>query len=145
MSDLAAADPARRRLLCKQALRSAALCALAIAVLGGLATDVGPWYLALKKPAWQPPDWAFGPGWTVIYALSVWSAVTAWCARQDPGWRRLFLWTWAFNGCVNILWSVLFFRLHRPDWALSEVLLLWLSISSGLICSARWPRRICSM
>ncbi|MFN7550835.1 MAG: tryptophan-rich sensory protein, partial [Pseudomonadota bacterium] len=50
-----------------------ALVALAAAVgasvAGRLATDIGPWYEALSKPAWQPPDWLFGPVWTLIYAL----------------------------------------------------------------------------
>jgi len=132
-----AARPSVRR----RALLSAALSALAIAVVGGLATDIGPWYASLKKPSWQPPDWAFGPGWTLIYAFSVWSAVTAWTTRADAGWRRTYLWLWAFNGLVNILWSVLFFRLHRPDWALSEVLLLWLSIAALIVWSARVSRK----
>jgi tryptophan-rich sensory protein len=32
------------------------------------------------------------------------------------------------NGVANVGWSPLFFRLQRPDWALFEVPLLWLSI-----------------
>jgi tryptophan-rich sensory protein len=34
----------------------------------------------------------------------------------------------AVNAALNVLWSVLFFRLQRPDWALVEVGFLWLSI-----------------
>ncbi len=34
----------------------------------------------------------------------------------------------ALNGFVNVFWSLLFFRLRRPDWALAEVGFLWLSI-----------------
>ncbi len=48
----------------------AAAAALAVALLGGLMTDIGPWYRGLQKPSLQPPDWAFGPAWTVIYALA---------------------------------------------------------------------------
>ncbi|MEM1435104.1 MAG: TspO/MBR family protein, partial [Pseudomonadota bacterium] len=48
--------------------------AVAVALVGGLATDVGPWYRNLAKPSWNPPDWLFGPAWTVIYALTAWAA-----------------------------------------------------------------------
>lgn len=34
-------------------------------------------------------------------------------------------------------WSALFFRLQRPDWALLEVGLLWLSILGLILLSAR--------
>ena len=44
--------------------------ALAVALLGTAATDLGPWYQDLRKPSWQPPDWLFGPAWTLIYALA---------------------------------------------------------------------------
>ena len=39
-------------------------------VLGGLATEIGPWYFSLKQPSWKPPDWAFGVIWTIIFILS---------------------------------------------------------------------------
>ncbi|MFN3450511.1 MAG: tryptophan-rich sensory protein, partial [Sphingorhabdus sp.] len=37
---------------------------------GGILTTIGPWYRNLKKPSWQPPDWLFGPAWTLILGLS---------------------------------------------------------------------------
>lgn len=36
---------------------------------GGLLTEIGPWYRNLRKPSRQPPDWLFGPAWTVIPGL----------------------------------------------------------------------------
>jgi tryptophan-rich sensory protein len=39
----------------------------------------------------------------------------------------------ALNGFLNILWSLLFFRLHRPDWALIEVVGLWLSVAALMV------------
>ncbi|MFN7158439.1 MAG: tryptophan-rich sensory protein, partial [Erythrobacter cryptus] len=44
----------------------AALWAIILGLAGGALTEIGPWYRALRKPAWQPPDWLFGPAWTVI-------------------------------------------------------------------------------
>ncbi|BCA59738.1 hypothetical protein HMP06_2507 [Sphingomonas sp. HMP6] len=45
-------------------------CAAALLVAGGLATPLGDWYKALRKPSWQPPGWAFGPAWTIILGLA---------------------------------------------------------------------------
>ncbi|MEM7027460.1 MAG: TspO/MBR family protein, partial [Pseudomonadota bacterium] len=59
-------------------LSVAACSALFVAILGGLMTDIGPWYQQLIKPAWQPPDWLFAPAWTLIYGVIVLAAVEAW-------------------------------------------------------------------
>lgn len=118
----------------------AALVALGVAILGGLATDIGPWYASLKRPPWQPPDVLFGPVWTLIYALCALSAATAWRATQDPQRRQALLAAWAFNAFFNVLWSLLFFRLQRPDWAQMEVGLLGLSVALLIMQSVRLSR-----
>ena len=102
--------------------------ALVVASLGGAATDIGPWYQALEKPSWQPPDWLFGPAWTLIYALTALAALEAWI-RAPQGWPRTrIIGFFALNAFLNLLWSQLFFGLRRPDWALVEVGVLWASI-----------------
>jgi tryptophan-rich sensory protein len=116
-----------RRALWKPILIAAAV-AIVIGTLGGTLTDTGPWYQALRKPSWQPPDWAFGPVWTVIFALATMSAVYAWRATRTGAQRRWVIALFALNGSLNILWSTLFFVVKRPDWALWEVGLLWLSV-----------------
>ncbi len=105
----------------------AVVLAVLVGGLGGLATDIGPWYFSLTKPSWQPPDWLFGPVWTTIYILTGIAGVRAW-RRGDPRQRRLFLYALGLNIVLNILWSVLFFTMKRPDWALVEVVPLWLSV-----------------
>jgi translocator protein len=140
----------------------AASAALVVALLGGLATDIGPWYLGLKRPPWQPPDILFGPVWTAIYALCVWSFCRVWlalgagpthgqCNAPDaPALqaranaaarsRRWLLGLWGLNAVLNLLWSLLFFKLRRPDWALVEVPLLWASVLVLALLSARRDR-----
>jgi len=49
-----------------KAVAAAASAALAVAVLGGISTDIGPWYRSLVEPPWKPPDALFGPAWAVI-------------------------------------------------------------------------------
>jgi tryptophan-rich sensory protein len=107
---------------------TAAVCALAVAGLGALVTDLGPWYQSLRQPAWKPPDVLFGPAWTLIFALTALAGVVAWRQASGPRPRGRMLALFAVNALLNVLWSAMFFRLHRPDWAFVEVLLLWLSI-----------------
>lgn len=119
----------------------AALTALFVAVLGGTVTDIGPWYQALRKPAWQPPAWLFAPVWTFIYATIVVSFVTAWAGTDDKNTREWLIGLFCLNGALNIFWSLFFFRLQRPDWALYENALLWLSVLGLVIFTWRISRK----
>jgi translocator protein len=121
-------------------LAIAGLVAIAAASLGGALTDTGAWYRALNKPTWQPPDWLFGPVWTVIYALTAVSAAAAWRAAPDAGARRLTVLLYGANAVLNVVWSLLFFHLQRPDWAMIEVVALWLSIAALIAVTSRWSR-----
>jgi tryptophan-rich sensory protein len=99
-----------------------------VAGTGAFLTELTPWYRALRRPSWQPPDWLFGPAWTVILAcasVSLYLGLRQ-AETRDRSWLLVGL--FVLNGVLNIVWSPLFFRLRRPDWALAEVPLLWLSI-----------------
>ncbi len=119
---------------------TAAAAAIVVAVLGGSMTDIGPWYQGLAKPSYQPPDWAFGPAWTLIFALAALAGVTAWRAAPTGPSREWIIGLFALNGFLNVLWTVLFFRLQRPDWALIEVGVLWLSVLVLLIYLGRMSK-----
>ena len=66
--------------------------------VGGALTTIGPWYYSLRKPAWNPPNWLFGPAWSVIGVLAAWAGVLAWnagartprriCAIATSVWRQ---------------------------------------------------------
>ena len=87
-----------------------------------------------RKPTWKPPDWLFGPAWTTIFACAAIAGLLAWRGadmsvdRQRN--RQLVIALFAINFVCNSLWSLLFFKLHHPDWALMEVGFLWLSIAA---------------
>ena len=100
---------------------------------GGALTEIGPWYRALRKPSWQPPDWLFGPAWTVILGLAAWAAVLAWDGAPDELGRLRVAVLFAVNFVCHALWSPLFFKRHRPDWALIEVTFLWSSILAMIV------------
>ena len=116
----------------------AALITAAILGIGGAMTTVGPWYRALRKPSWNPPDWLFGPAWTVILGLAAWSGVLAWSNADAAGHVRIAV-LFAVNAAFHMLWSPLFFNLRRPDWALIEVPFLWFSIAALIIGLAPIP------
>lgn len=104
-----------------------------VALLGATITDIGPWYHSLAQPRWAPPDIVYGIAWTAIYAFTALAGVTGWLATPRWRGREWLLGLFALNGFLNILWSLLFFKLHRPDWAVFEVLALWLSVAALII------------
>ena len=100
---------------------------------GGALTEIGPWYHSLRSPPWRPPNWAFGPVWSVIGALTCAAAVVIWRASPTAAEKAVTIGLFAVNGGLNILWSLFFFKLRRPDWALIEVVLLWLSVLALIV------------
>ena len=115
----------------------AAAAATTVAALGAAATDIGPWYVNLHKSRLNPPDWLFGPAWTVIYALTAMSGVFAWRAARNGTERTRVLILFAANALLNVLWSELFFHFRRPDWAFTEVAPFWLSVLALMVFL--WP------
>jgi benzodiazapine receptor len=114
----------------RQSLIAAGI-ALSVAASGGALTILDEWYFSLVQPSFKPPDWAFGPAWTVLFILMAISGVIGWRAAADQAQRMRLLALWALNIVCNLVWSLLFFFLQRPDWALVEV--VFLAASVGLL------------
>ena len=121
----------------------AAACTAAVLGAGGALTEIGPWYGSLRRPSFQPPNWLFGPAWTAIGVLTAWAAVDAWVGAPDGAAKTTIIVLFAVNGLLNIGWSLLFFKLRRPDWALIEVVPLWLSIAALIVAFAPFAGRAC--
>lgn len=87
----------------------------------------GAWYASLAKPSWNPPDAIFAPVWILLYVLM---GVAAWLVWRRAGFRGAgtALGLFVVHLILNALWSYLFFGLHRPDWALVDIVALWLAI-----------------
>jgi benzodiazapine receptor len=114
--------------------------ALCLALLGALMTDLGPWYSDLNQPGWKPPDAVFGPIWTAIFGLAAAAGVIGWRHAPSRIERDRMLVLFALNSFLNVFWSLLYFRLHRPDWALIEVAFLWLSVLVLMLRVARFSK-----
>ena len=96
------------------------------AAVGGL-FQAGEWYAGLSKPSWTPPNWVFGPVWTVLYVLI---GVSGWLLWRRTGWAegRLALSLYGLQLVLNAAWPWLYFGLHRAGLAFAEIVLLWLAI-----------------
>lgn len=99
--------------------------ALAAGAVGGLATasSVTTWYAGLNKPAFNPPNAVFGPVWTILYVVMALAAWRVWRAPATPPRRRALI-LYAVQLALNLAWSLIFFGLRQPGFALAEVIAL---------------------
>jgi translocator protein len=121
----------RRRLPMAVALILLLALSFAVAALGGFFRP-GPWYAELQKPAWNPPNWIFGPVWTVLYATM---AVAAWLVWRRGGFAQqsTALSLYFVQLLLNALWSPLFFGLRSPGLGFADIALLWLVLVATVI------------
>jgi tryptophan-rich sensory protein len=112
------------------------------AALGGF-FQPGEWYAQLQKPAWNPPNWIFGPVWTALYAMM---ALAAWLVWQRGGWavQRWRLGLFVLQLVFNALWSPLFFGLRNPALAFADIVLLWLALLATVVSFWR-ERRVAGL
>lgn len=94
--------------------------ALLAGAVGGSVTvpNIQSWYGVLPHPPGTPPDWVFGPAWTVLYLDMAIAAWVVWRSPDIPTRQRRALSLWGWQLAANALWSPVFFGLHRPDVAL---------------------------
>ena len=89
----------------------------------GKGSPDGAWFKALDKPAWQPPNWLFGPVWTALYAMIAYSGYRIWQAPKSRE-RTVALSLWGAQMVLNGAWTPLFFGARRPLVALADIGLL---------------------
>jgi tryptophan-rich sensory protein len=98
---------------------------LAIAAIGARFTtpSIGTWYRALQKPFFNPPDWIFGPVWTVLYLMIAFAGWRAWRSRHVAGaGARMTI--YGVQLALNLAWSLIFFGGRMIGLALAEIVLL---------------------
>ena len=99
-------------------------------VIGSLFTmpAIPAWYASLHKPDFNPPNWAFGPVWTLLYIMMGASAALVW----EKGWKnknvRLGIKIFVAQLVLNTLWSIAFFGMHSILGALIIIIALWFLI-----------------
>jgi translocator protein len=108
-------------------------------------TSVDTWYRRLRKPRLNPPDWVFGPVWTLLYLMM---AIAAWLVRRRAAERpeqrardgTAALAAWAVQLALNVAWSGVFFGARRPDGGLVVIAALWAAIAATTALFARITR-----
>lgn len=96
--------------------------------------SIDGWYAKLRKPAWNPPGWLFGPVWTVLYlgmAVAMW---LVWKAAPEASVLPLRL--YGIQLLLNHLWSPVFFLLKKPGAAFAVIVTMWLAIAATTVCFA---------
>lgn len=92
------------------------------------ASAIPTWYVGLAKPAWNPPNWVFGPIWITLYVLMGVSAWLIWKNDWEKKEVRMALGAFWVQLFLNAAWSIIFFGFQSPGWALVEIAFLWLAI-----------------
>lgn len=110
-------------------LISVALC-FAAAVIGSYFTagSVTAWYANLSKPSFNPPNWLFGPVWSVLYLLMGVSLFLIWKEGTGNSAVKQALLIFAIQLVLNTLWSVIFFGMQSISGALVVIALLIVAI-----------------
>jgi len=91
--------------------------------------EIAGWYRRLRRPRFNPPDWIFGPVWTLLYFLM---ATAAWRfgEESDSRLRAAGLILFLVQLGLNLGWSWIFFKQHSLGWALAELCFLWTIIGA---------------
>lgn len=101
-----------------------------VALVGAAVTfpAITSWYVTLNKPGFTPPNWLFGPVWTILFLLMGISLYLVW----EKGTRirnvRKALYYFSAQLGLNFLWSLFFFGWHNPLLAFFDIIVLWLAI-----------------
>jgi benzodiazapine receptor len=116
---------------------SITICFSAAGIGGWLTSQsIGGWYRTLVKPSFAPPDWLFGPAWTLLYLLMAIAAWLVWRRRMEQTVQMPLA---IFGGqlLLNVAWSGIFFTLQSPGFAAIEVVALWLAIAATIMAFRR--------
>lgn len=130
------------------ALPVALIIPLVAATIGSIATNRSRfgWYRRLRKPTWNPPEWVFGPVWTLLFTAMGVASWLVWRRGQRSSEEETVqdqrtthaevqgaLTFYGIQLALNTLWSVIFFGLRRLDLALVEIVPFWTTILLTLV------------
>ena len=103
-------------------------------MIGSIATTpkIDSWYATLIKPEFNPPNWIFGPIWTLLFLLMGIALYFVWTAKLSQA-RTKALYAFAIQLGLNVFWSFLFFGMNNPQASFAEIIILWFAILINII------------
>ncbi len=112
-----------------------AICLL-VGALSSIATQssVNDWYLTLNKPSFNPPNWIFAPVWTILYVMMGVAAGIVWGKGFHHIWVKTGLYHFGFQLLLNAMWSLVFFGLKEPFYAL----LIIIALAILIVLTIKW-------
>ena len=113
-----------------------------VGAIAGFATasNIGGWYATLSKPWFNPPNWIFGPVWTLLYILMGIALFLIW--SQPPSlYRSNSLWLFFIQLLLNFLWSFLFFYFHKIGLAFVDIVALLVFIILTIFSFSRLSKK----
>ncbi len=107
-------------------------CLLSVLLIGSAggfftAPEIPNWYATIIKPSFNPPNWIFGPVWTVLY-LCMGYALYLIILQPASSHKNKALLLFAIQLFLNFWWSIIFFNFHAIGWALVEIIAMWAAI-----------------
>jgi tryptophan-rich sensory protein len=115
---------------------------LLLGTLSGVAAGSGsgnPWFAALRKPGFVPPDWAFPVAWTILYICLGLALALILHARGARG-RPLALTLFLLQLALNYRWSPLFFAAHKVSLAFGVIVAMFLLAAAAAFLFLRIRR-----
>jgi translocator protein len=103
---------------------------LMVGAIAGIFTSsaVKGWYSGLIKPSFNPPNWVFAPVWTALYIMMGIAFYIVWQTKPNERLKKAIPF-YTIQLALNFSWSLVFFYLHQPGWALVNIILLWIFIA----------------
>ena len=90
--------------------------------------SIPTWYATLNKPSFNPPNWIFGPVWTILYLMMGISLFIVWKEDLKNKVVKSAFTIFIIQLFLNTIWSIVFFGMHSPAGGLIIIVLLWIMI-----------------
>lgn len=115
--------------------------------------DASEWYASLVAPSFTPPNWLFGPVWTVLYLLIATSAykliftadLDSVLSRRKQSVYHVAVALWTLQLALNVIWTPVFSGAQNLGAAFVYIALLWASIVAYILVTWRVNRLASAM
>lgn len=94
-------------------------------------------YGTLNQPPLAPPGWLFPIVWVILYFLMGISLYLVWNSRARNDEKRAAFTIFGLQLFMNLIWSPVFFSLHRYLLAFIILVILWIFIIAMIIIFKR--------
>lgn len=91
-------------------------------------SSIQNWYNLLNQPSFRPPNWLFGPAWTILYTLMGISLYWIWTKGTKKKEVKDGLKLFAVHLAFNATWSIVFFGMRNISLSLANIVVLWILI-----------------